>query len=169
MYTLCLIALSTLTPTADTDVEGAARGYRVAIYQTFRTDRSQYDRRRDVADELVNRWVRSGRSDRLGREIVQWFQDARNAVVEGNQEPGVPTDRLSAAEQALELEEANDTSQSSDSRHTDRSEFDEFAATPVTTDTDVEHSEQENQVEASSDQGGVIQGIGRALGDLLGD
>jgi hypothetical protein len=69
------------------DVESAARGYRVEIYSQFHLQHDEYSKRREVADELIEDWARSGKPESQAKELVQWFETARDAVRENTAEP----------------------------------------------------------------------------------
>ena len=82
--TAILLSLSLLcwneplpSPAPSISAEHAARLYRVAIYNTYRLDRAEYERRREIGDRL---WA-SVQDGALARaEAIAWFLAAREAV-----------------------------------------------------------------------------------------
>jgi hypothetical protein len=57
-------------------LEAAARQYRVAVYETYRLDRAEYDRRRAAADELQARWREAGGRKEELTAVLKWLERA---------------------------------------------------------------------------------------------
>ncbi len=74
---------SEATPVAETSMsaEHAARLYRVSVYDTFRTERPEYNRRRELGDKVWNRFEALGRPQAEYHEVIDWFIAAREASV----------------------------------------------------------------------------------------
>ncbi len=76
----------------DYDVQRAARNYRIQVYNTFRLNRAEYDRRQATGWQLLDVWKNSGRNDVRGQELIEWFSEATDAssVDNGHALPSVP-------------------------------------------------------------------------------
>jgi len=55
-------------------VERAARNYRIQVYNSFRTDRPEYDRRQVEGQNLLRSWKRAGRGTVYSKQVIQWFE-----------------------------------------------------------------------------------------------
>ncbi len=68
----------TATPhcSANDDWERAAVKYRIQVYNTFRTDRDEYNRRREIGDRLLREHERLGRSPDGSVALAAWFAEA---------------------------------------------------------------------------------------------
>jgi len=53
--------------------------YRIQVYNTYRTWRSEYDRRRMAGDAAYNAWLAAGRKPTQANELVAWFRGAKMA------------------------------------------------------------------------------------------
>jgi hypothetical protein len=87
------ITLAGNVPTQiDYDVQRAARNYRIQVYNTFRLNRAEYDRRQATGWQLLDAWKNSGRNDARGQELIEWFSEATEAslVDNGRALPSVP-------------------------------------------------------------------------------
>jgi hypothetical protein len=90
---------------APRDVDTAARYYRIQVYETFRTDRPEYDARIEQGRELLNK-SRRAKSDAEKAEVIAWFESARTASAPGQIDP-LP--ELPAAEWLVNAPAGEDT------------------------------------------------------------
>lgn len=82
LMALILSAPAWAAPPADYELEAAARTFRISTYQTYRTNRVEYDRRIATCTEAVKRFYQA--SDNQGREqIRQWFAEATSGHKDG--------------------------------------------------------------------------------------
>ncbi|MDX1961521.1 MAG: hypothetical protein SFX18_00120 [Pirellulales bacterium] len=71
-------------------LETAARDYRIEIYNAFRHQRGEYNRRRQIGADLLAAWAAAGQpADRVD-ELRNWFEQARVASSAGRELPPVP-------------------------------------------------------------------------------
>lgn len=79
---LFIVLMSAVAPASDDvqpdPIQDAAREYRIWTYDNFRLDRDQYDRRRQAADELLQRWTEAGSRASQGEVVVSWFAAAKS-------------------------------------------------------------------------------------------
>jgi hypothetical protein len=68
---------------APVSVDQAARLYRLEIYQTFRTDRREYEARRETGDKILTAFRKLESPDAQREEVLQWFSTARDASLAG--------------------------------------------------------------------------------------
>lgn len=66
-------------PAAAITTEQAARLYRIEIYNTYRLDRSEHDRRLALGQQVWQRYRDAGEPNAARDEVVQWFVAAREA------------------------------------------------------------------------------------------
>ena len=57
-------------------LEDAARDYRIRVYETFRLDRPEFDRRRAEWRQLEQSWEDSGKPDRDVPALLDWLAEA---------------------------------------------------------------------------------------------
>jgi hypothetical protein len=78
---LLLAAGGTLAAPSDVDqlVEREFRLYRIQVYNTYRTWRSEYDRRRLAGDAAYGTWKNAGAQPQQAQELVMWFRGAKTA------------------------------------------------------------------------------------------
>jgi hypothetical protein len=78
---LIVAASGTLAAPSEIDksVEREFRLYRIQVYNTYRTWRSEYDRRRAAGDAAYDLWKRSGGGAQEATELVVWFRGAKLA------------------------------------------------------------------------------------------
>jgi hypothetical protein len=57
-------------------LEDAARDYRIEVYDTFRLDRPEFDRRRAEWRQLEQSWEAAGKSDRDVPTLLDWLAEA---------------------------------------------------------------------------------------------
>jgi hypothetical protein len=57
-------------------LEDAARDYRIQVYETFRLDRPEFDRRRAEWRQLEQSWEAAGRLDREMPALLDWLAEA---------------------------------------------------------------------------------------------
>lgn len=57
-------------------LEAAARRYRVQVYETFRLDRAEFDRRRAAGDEVQARWREAGGRKEDLSAVLEWLLHA---------------------------------------------------------------------------------------------
>jgi hypothetical protein len=89
MLLACILGLSTIAA-VPADVEDTACGYRVEIYAQFHGDREEYDCRRETADALLRAWKQRGQMADDSAELAGWYEDAREALRNGQSEPVTP-------------------------------------------------------------------------------
>lgn len=104
---LILAASGTLAGPTDVDqaVEREFRLYRIQVYNTYRTWRSEYDRRRVAGDAAYDAWKQAGGQPLQANELVAWFRGAKMASLAHvnrplpalPQFPAAPTQALVAA------------------------------------------------------------------------
>ncbi len=63
----------------DLSVERAARSYRIEVYDNLRTDREEFNARYQKSHKLIRLWNRSQQTDEEHAQVIQWFEDSRNA------------------------------------------------------------------------------------------
>ena len=64
----------------DQEFESAAREYRIYVYETYRTQRSEYDQRIEAAKQVSKTWKSLG--DPMQQQVAyDWFSQARDAGV----------------------------------------------------------------------------------------
>ena len=63
----------------DYAVESAARLYRIQVYNTFRQNRAEYDRRQAAGRRALEEWKELGRNNQQGDELIRWFAEAESA------------------------------------------------------------------------------------------
>jgi len=70
----------------------AARLYRIQVYDTFRLQRDEFDRRRELGDQLLRAYEKSEQSEVERAAVVRWFAAAREASLPGatNELPPIP-------------------------------------------------------------------------------
>jgi hypothetical protein len=76
---LILAASGTLAGPGDVDqaVEREFRNYRIQVYNTYRTWRSEYDRRRMAGDAAYAAWQNAGRQPQQATELIAWYRGAK--------------------------------------------------------------------------------------------
>jgi hypothetical protein len=86
---LILAASSTLAGPADVDqaVEREFRLYRIQVYNTYRTWRSEYDRRRIAGEAAYAAWQQAGGQSLQANELVAWFRGAKMASLAHTNRP----------------------------------------------------------------------------------
>jgi hypothetical protein len=62
---------------AQREVEREFRLYRIAVYNSFRTQRHEYDARRRAGDEAYAAWKKAGGQTHQTQPLVEWFRAAR--------------------------------------------------------------------------------------------
>jgi len=62
--------------TGEASVEDAARAFRIQVYQTFRLDRDEFDRRRAEWHRLEQAWIAAGKPDSEAHLLVNWLEEA---------------------------------------------------------------------------------------------
>lgn len=65
--------------TAELSAEHAARLYRIEVYNTFRNDRSEYDHRRALGDQVWAAFDAAGQPQHHRSTVTQWYIAAREA------------------------------------------------------------------------------------------
>jgi hypothetical protein len=56
--------------------------YRIEVYESFRLNRDEYNRRRALGDEVVSSWEKCDQSTEQAEQVVRWFEDSRGLVAE---------------------------------------------------------------------------------------
>jgi hypothetical protein len=64
------------------EVERAARDFRILVYETYRTDRPEYDARRLSADKLLEAWYDAGHPAAYREDVLQWYREATKLAAE---------------------------------------------------------------------------------------
>jgi hypothetical protein len=83
-------------PTPAITSEHAARLYRIEIYNTYRLNRAEYDRRLAVGEAVWKTFDRAGRPNEQRDEVVAWFIAAREATQRRAALPEAPELSVSA-------------------------------------------------------------------------
>jgi hypothetical protein len=65
------------TPAVELTPEQAARLYRVEVYNTFRLDRMEFERRREIGEQLWTAFDKAGRPAAQRQAVIDWFTTAR--------------------------------------------------------------------------------------------
>ena len=78
-------------------VEEAARAYRIQVYQTFRLDREEFDRRRAEWRRLEEAWYAAGKPDSDAALLVDWLEEATEQSTADSQGPLPELPKLTAA------------------------------------------------------------------------
>ena len=73
-------------PKVEIAPEHAARLYRVEVYNAFRLDRAEFERRRELGEQVWNSFDKAGRPAEHRQAVVDWFTAAREASL--NEIPG---------------------------------------------------------------------------------
>jgi|GEM_PF-3445783 len=60
-------------------VERAARKYRIGVYERFRLDRAEYDRRRALGDRVMDAWRSAGSPRDQAPIVASWFAGAESS------------------------------------------------------------------------------------------
>jgi hypothetical protein len=68
---------------ARTEVERSAREFRRAVYENFRTDREEFDRRWSAGEKLYSRWTELRQPAIHGETIAAWYHEAARATLTG--------------------------------------------------------------------------------------
>ena len=74
----------------DFDVERIARSYRIQIYNVFRSERDEYNRRRASADEILDAWTAAGHDPDHRSLVIAWFRQAIVASEAGEDNASLP-------------------------------------------------------------------------------
>ena len=61
---------------SDDALDAAARRFRLQVYETYRSDRAEYERRRMAGDQVQARWRQAGKRPEDARAIIHWFDEA---------------------------------------------------------------------------------------------
>jgi hypothetical protein len=74
-------------------VDRTARWFRIQVYETYRTERAEYDRRRALGDQLLREWENAGNPEEPAAQMIEWFLAARDASLPDAQAqlPAVPS------------------------------------------------------------------------------
>ena len=80
-FTTAMIIAASGTLAGPTDVDQAVerefRLYRIQVYNTYRTRRTEYDRRRMAGDEAYRAWQQAGGQANQAQELMAWFRGAK--------------------------------------------------------------------------------------------
>jgi hypothetical protein len=60
----------------DSQLERAARDYRIQIYETFHKDRAEYDRRQAEAARIQQAWTEAGSNEEEQPKLIRWLDQA---------------------------------------------------------------------------------------------
>lgn len=75
-------------------IDRLARDYRIAVYNTFRRQRGEFERRRAAASELVRGWKQNGRPADQAARLIDWLHDATAASTADSIGPLPPAPEL---------------------------------------------------------------------------
>lgn len=92
VLSLCVAAASPSAPTAEIEMEAAARAFRIESYNRHREDRERYQQLRDADDELRLGLSAAKEADLEQRreEATAWYREATGAVHAGDEIPATP-------------------------------------------------------------------------------
>jgi hypothetical protein len=65
------------TGVAQSDVERAARDFRIQVYESYRLDRPEYDARRKAGDRLLDQFIAAGSPKAYQQEVLDWFHTSK--------------------------------------------------------------------------------------------
>jgi hypothetical protein len=68
-------------PKVEITPEHAARLYRVEVYNAFRLDRTEFQRRRELGDQLWTSFDKAGRPAEHRQAVIDWFTAASEATL----------------------------------------------------------------------------------------
>lgn len=95
-----LLTQPTTSEDTKSDIPTLAREYRIAVYDSFRTQRDQYDQWREAGDIVLDA-VGGIKGDQQRERLADWFRQGRLAAESSNgSAPPVPAEFTQAAEQA---------------------------------------------------------------------
>ncbi|MEQ8786675.1 MAG: hypothetical protein RIC55_10270 [Pirellulaceae bacterium] len=72
---------------SQTDVERAARDYRIQVYDSYRLDRDEYDARREAGDRLLEGFIAAGNPRAYQDEVIDWFRTSQQLSRDGEAAP----------------------------------------------------------------------------------
>lgn len=61
-------------------VARAARMYRIEVYESFRLDRDEYNRRREIGDAIESAWRSCDQTAQQAELATKWFEESRELV-----------------------------------------------------------------------------------------
>ncbi len=74
-------------PLQESELNRAARLFRLQIYATYRNDRAEYDRRAEQAGRMLDNWRKRGSSQDEVATLIQWFRAATRASQQNTSMP----------------------------------------------------------------------------------
>ena len=80
-------------------VKRAARRYRMQVFETFRADRLEYDRRVRIGNQILQQWESRGEPKDQAERLVDWFSQASKATEDGLELPVSRDDELTMEDQ----------------------------------------------------------------------
>ena len=84
--TACLVAIGVASE-SDTSVSRAARRYRMQVFQSYHTNRAEYDRRIEAGDRVLEGWSTRGKPETEQSQLLDWFRQATDATKAGLESP----------------------------------------------------------------------------------
>ena len=84
--TACLVAIGVASE-SDTSVSRAARRYRMQVFQSYHTNRAEYDRRIEAGDRVLEGWSTRGKPETEQSQLLDWFRQATDATQAGLESP----------------------------------------------------------------------------------
>ena len=68
---------------AEQGVKREFRFFRIQVYNSFRSARPEYDRRRAAGDEALTAWKQAGGQSHQAEALITWYRDAKAASLPG--------------------------------------------------------------------------------------
>jgi hypothetical protein len=150
------------------DVEQAARRFRIQVYDTFREERDEFDRRSEQGAELWRKWEAAGRPSALAEELTAWYEAARRASrADARAElPAWPDVDFARTAQSAEISELPQPSQPPASTEPSSAAIEETPETAVPVPSEADATEPVIEIPAdqpasSSDRGNADKRFGR--------
>ena len=155
-----------VTTQMDYRIERAAREYRIEVYNSFRSNRPQYDRQLLVGQRTLDAWKTGGRQENEAVELLQWYEQAILAARAGS-------DRLPQSPEFVSNRQPNTLAAEPALAGTP-------APAPVTPEPSIDQASspqhvrpsgnEQSSTDASTKSAGtqVVRGLGRALLSSMG-
>ncbi len=164
LVALIISAPAWATQPADHQLEAAARNFRIATYQSYRTDRGEYDRRIAACSEAVKRFYLA--SNEQGRvQIRQWFEE-----VKSGQAPAIPeVPQIELAKSLPKSKRSREAKESNAAKHKDGFEITKYESNPrfKSRFSGPHANHDETLVSAENDEsqgvGGLFSSIGKSF------
>ncbi len=92
---------------AEREVKREFRYFRIQVFNTFRTDRPEYDRRREAGENALAAWQDAGRQLEQVEPLLTWYRDAKTASQVAMNMPLPPVPHFEQAIAEVEQEDRN--------------------------------------------------------------